>query len=337
MKNKVLIIYTGGTIGMKPSDKGLIPEEGFLREKIHEILEYELSTHAMPEVDIIEFHPLIDSSDIDLGAINKIAQTINQNMDKYLGFVVLHGTDTMAYTSSALSFLLHDLKKPVIVTGSQIPFSQFRSDGRNNLVNSIYIASSVPVQEVRMYFNDQLLRGSRVTKFITDDFDAFTSLNESPIAEIGVQIKLDKDYRNPISENELQITALKESNVEFLHLYPGYHYENLNFYLNMQLNALVIVGFGVGNVPTHDKFQTFVNALLEQDTKVFLKSQCPVGDMAMETYNGGFILHEKGVLPCFDMSTEAIIMKIMYLMSTETSPKEFKRLWHLSLVGEFDY
>lgn len=336
MKSKVLIIYTGGTIGMKPSDKGLIPEEGYLRDKINEILEYELSTQAMPEVDVLEFDPLIDSSDIDLRAINNIALSITQNTHKYVGFVVLHGTDTMAYTSSALSFLLHDLKKPVIVTGSQIPFSQFRSDGRNNLVNSIYIASSISVNEVSLYFHDKLLRGSRVTKYITDGFDAFKSLNESPIAEIGVQIKLDKDYRNPVNENELQISALKESNVEFLHLYPGYNYTNLSFYLNMKLNALVIIGFGVGNVPTHNQFQSFVNNLIEQGTKVFLKSQCPVGDMAMNTYAGGFMLQESGVLPCFDMSTESIIMKIMYLMSSNLSDGQFKQFWNNNLVGEFD-
>lgn len=334
MKNKVLIIYTGGTIGMKPSEKGLVPEKGYLDKKILEILEYELSKVEMPTVEVKEFSPLIDSSDVDMPALNRIANMIYEAKDRFSGFVVLHGTDTMAYTASALSFLLSDLGKPVVVTGSQIPFSQFRSDGRNNLLNTIYIANNLHVNEVCLFFNDKLLRGSRVTKFLTDGFDAFVSLNSEPLAEVGVEIRVRKNYSKPPCFSVQERFELVRKNIEILHLYPGYNFDNLDFYSGMNLDALIIQGFGVGNVPTYPAFQDKIRQMLLTGVKVVLRSQCPVGKMAIKTYEGGLSIHNMGVLSCGDMTIEATLMKLNFLLSMELSNDDFIALWERDLVGE---
>lgn len=334
MKKRVLVVYTGGTIGMKPSDKGLVPEKGYLDKKIVEILEYELTKVEMPEVVVEEFDPLIDSSDIDINGINQIADTILKNKDDYSGFLVLHGTDTMAYTASALSFLLANLDKPVVVTGSQIPFSQFRSDGRNNLLNAMFIASNISVNEVSLFFNDKLLRGSRATKYITDGFDAFASLNCDVLADVGVQIKIQKNYSKTSRISGFENLQLSEKNIELLHLYPGYNYKNLEFYKQMNLDALVIAGFGVGNVPTHAAFQQAMQELLDAGVKIVLKSQCPVGDMAIRTYEGGHILSEMGVLSCGSMTIESTMVKLNLLLTLGIEGRGFNLLWDQDLVGE---
>ena len=190
MKKRICILYTGGTIGMVPSEKGYVPSSGAFLDLLRAIPD--LYWADMPEWDVVEFEPLLDSSDITVREWNQIGAAIAARYDDYDGFVVLHGTDTMAYSASAMSFMMENISKPVIFTGSQIPLGQIRSDGRDNIISSLLIAASGQVHEVCIYFNGVLLRGNRSTKRSSDQFEAFESPNDAPLAHAGIQI----EYKN---------------------------------------------------------------------------------------------------------------------------------------------
>ena len=187
-KKRIYVAYTGGTIGMKKSAQGYIPVDGHLTDSINALPEFHRD--EMPSFTINEYQPLIDSSNMTPSDWQRIADDIKEHYDEYDGFVVLHGTDTMAYTSSALSFMFENLNKPIIVTGSQIPLSQLRSDGQVNVLNSLYIAANYPINEVGLFFNNKLYRGNRSIKAYADGFDAFDSPNMSPLLEAGINISV---------------------------------------------------------------------------------------------------------------------------------------------------
>ncbi len=334
-KKRILVIYTGGTIGMRPSAKGLVPEKGYLTDKLNEILKYELSNEGMPDVDVVEYNPLIDSADMDIEKINKLAQDIDQYREQYDGFVVLHGTDTMAYTSAALSFMLINLDKPVIVTGSQLPFAQFRSDGKNNIFNALYIISHFHINEVCLFFNDKLMRGNRVTKYSTDGFDAFKSLNAESIVDVGVQIKMNPNYKPLDVTFPFKLRKLDAQCIEFLFIYPGMDYAAIERYLELQPKVLVIMAYGIGNVPTVPAFQDRVKALIDAGILVICCSQCAKGDMAMESYEGGFVLQQHGALQSYSMSKEAIVTKLQLVLSNPTCFPDLVEAWKRPIAREF--
>lgn len=195
MKKRIYVAYTGGTIGMKTSQQGYVPAKGHLTEAINNMPEFH--REEMPDFIINEYHPLIDSSNMTPNDWQRIADDIKANYDAFDGFVVLHGTDTMAYTSSALSFMFENLAKPIIVTGSQIPFSQLRSDGQVNVLNSLFIAANYPINEVGLFFNNKLYRGNRCIKAYADGFNAFDSPNLEPLLEAGINIKLIQGQISP--------------------------------------------------------------------------------------------------------------------------------------------
>ncbi len=188
MKKHIYVAYTGGTIGMRPSSQGFVPAAGFLSETVAKMPEFHRS--EMPNFTIHEYNNLIDSSDMSPSDWQKIANDIHHNYQQYDAFIILHGTDTMAYTASALSFMLEDLGKPVIVTGSQIPLAQLRSDGQVNLLNALYIAANYPIAEVTLFFNNQLFRGNRSRKLDADGFNAFDSPNFPPLLKAGINMSL---------------------------------------------------------------------------------------------------------------------------------------------------
>ena len=192
MKKRICILYTGGTIGMVPSEKGYVPSSGVFLDLLRAIPD--LYWADMPAWDVVEFEPLLDSSDITVREWNQIGSAIAERYEDYDGFVVLHGTDTMAYSASAISFMLENLSKPVIFTGSQIPLGQIRSDGRDNIISSLLIAASGQVHEVCIYFNGVLLRGNRSTKRSSDQFEAFESPNDAPLAHAGIQIEYNGSF-----------------------------------------------------------------------------------------------------------------------------------------------
>jgi L-asparaginase len=187
MKKRSYIAYTGGTIGMQRSSQGYIPQAGFMENCLANMPEFH--REEMPDYAIHEYSPLIDSSDMTPADWQRIAEDIRDHYNDFDGFVVLHGTDTMSYTASALSFMLEDLHKPVIITGSQIPLAELRSDGQQNLLDSLYIAANYPVQEVTLYFNNQLFRGNRSTKVHADGFHAFDSPDFPPLLDAGIHIE----------------------------------------------------------------------------------------------------------------------------------------------------
>ena len=220
MKKRICILYTGGTIGMVPSEKGYVPSSGAFLNLLRAIPD--LYWADMPEWDVVEFEPLLDSSDITVREWNQIGSAIAERYEDYDGFVVLHGTDTMAYSASAISFMLENLSKPVIFTGSQIPLGQIRSDGRDNIISSLLIAASGQVHEVCIYFNGVLLRGNRSTKRSSDQFEAFESPNEVPLAHAGIQIEYKKRVLRPASEEAFHFQPFKELPIGVIKIFPGY-------------------------------------------------------------------------------------------------------------------
>ena len=247
MRKRIYIAYTGGTIGMKPSENGYIPQKQHLTDAIMKMPDFH--REEMPAFTINEYQPLIDSSNMSPADWQRIADDIKQHYDDYDGFVVLHGTDTMAYTSSALSFMLENLSKPVIVTGSQIPLSQLRSDGQENLLNSLYIAANYPINEVGLYFSNKLFRGNRSIKAYADGFDAFDSPNLPPLLEAGINIKL---IQGKISEPvalPLALAQITPQPIGVVHLYPGISVELIKNIIKQPVKALIIRSYGVGNAP----------------------------------------------------------------------------------------
>ena len=225
MEKRICILYTGGTIGMVPSEKGYVPSSGAFLDLLRAIPD--LYWADMPRWDVVEFDPLLDSSDITVREWNQIGRAIAARYDDYDGFVVLHGTDTMAYSASAISFMLENLSKPVIFTGSQIPLGQIRSDGRDNIISSLLIAASGQVHEVCIYFNGVLLRGNRSTKRSSDQFEAFESPNDAPLAHAGIQIEYKKRVLRPASSEPFRLQPFKELPIGVIKIFPGIQFDYL--------------------------------------------------------------------------------------------------------------
>ncbi|MGL4859782.1 MAG: asparaginase, partial [Enterobacteriaceae bacterium] len=218
-RKSIYIAYTGGTIGMQPSKQGYVPRSGHLQKELEKMPEFHHK--EMPAFTLHEYQPLIDSADMAPADWQTIADDIAQNYQQYDGFVILHGTDTMAYTASALSFMLDNLSKPVIVTGSQIPLSELRSDGQANLLNALYLAANYPINEVTLFFNNKLFRGNRATKAHSDGFDAFASPNFPLILDAGIQIRRVANIEPLLRLGPLYVTAIETQPIGVITLYPG--------------------------------------------------------------------------------------------------------------------
>ncbi len=257
---RIYVAYTGGTIGMKKSDQGYIPVNGHLTDSLNGLPEFH--REEMPEFTINEYQPLIDSSNMTPSDWQRIADDIKAHYDDYDGFVVLHGTDTMAYTSSALSFMFENLSKPIIVTGSQIPLSQLRSDGQVNVLNALYIAANYPINEVGLFFNNKLYRGNRSIKAYADGFNAFDSPNLPPLLEAGININVIAGKISPCVELEPAVIVrdIIPQPIGVVHLYPGISSDVIENTLRQPVKALILRSYGVGNAPQD-------NALLKCLTK----------------------------------------------------------------------
>ena len=240
---KVCIIYTGGTIGMVQTERGFAPEQGALNKELLALKD--LSAPDMPKWDLVEFDPLLDSSNTTYKEWNMMGEAIASRYDDYDGFVILHGTDTMAYTASALSFMLENLGKPVILTGSQIPLCQLRSDGKDNLITSLLIAADGVVPEVCLYFGNKLLRGNRAYKSSADRLIAFTSPNYPSLATAGIEISYNKELMLPKPDPDkkpFRLTKLRQTSIGVIKLHPGIHFDLFAPMVNENLEGLVLVG-----------------------------------------------------------------------------------------------
>lgn len=331
---RIYVAYTGGTIGMKKSDQGYIPVNGHLTDSLNALPEFHRD--EMPEFTINEYQPLIDSSNMTPSDWQRIADDIKAHYDDYDGFVVLHGTDTMAYTSSALSFMFENLSKPIIVTGSQIPLSQLRSDGQVNVLNSLYIAANYPINEVGLFFNNKLYRGNRSIKAYADGFNAFDSPNMPPLLEAGININIIAGKISPCIELEpaVIVRAITPQPIGVVHLYPGISSDVIENTIRQPVKALILRSYGVGNAPQDTALLACLTKAKAQEIVVINCSQCIKGTVNMSGYATGNALRQAGVISGHDMTLEATLTKLHYLLSQNLSYSEICRLMEISLRGE---
>lgn len=339
-ERKILIIYTGGTIGMvnDPETNSLIPFDfDNIVKNVPELrnFDFQIKSHS--------FYPPIDSSDIDTVFWGKLVSLIEENYYIYDGFVILHGTDTMAYTASALSFMLHNLRKPVILTGSQLPLGTIRTDGKENLITALEIAAAqkngqAMVPEVCIYFQDKLFRGNRTTKYNAENFRAFRSDNYPPLAEAGIHIKYNYPFIRYATDNgEFHVSKKMNTNVALLKIFPGINEEFVNAVLNAPgIEAVVLETFGSGNAPTSEWFLKAIEKAVSKGLLILNVTQCLAGSVEMVRYATGIKLHELGVLSGFDITTESAITKLMFLLEEKDNKDEIEKFLNMSLKGEIN-
>ena len=332
MKN-VLIIYTGGTIGMTRTENGYAPQSGQFRRAMEAIPD--LYAEQMPRWDMLEMDPLLDSSNMTVHEWNKIAQLVADHYDAYDGFVVLHGTDTMAYTASALSFMLEGLAKPVILTGSQIPMCEIRSDGRDNLITALLIAGEGVVREVCLYFGGKLLRGNRATKYSADGLIAFVSPNYSSLAEVGIAIRYNEAALLPRQKGGLKLQTLDSIPIGVIKVFPGIQFSLFESIMTEKLRGIVIETFGAGNIPGDgDALLPIIRKAFQNGTVLTVCSQCPQGAVSLGTYETSSALKRAGAVSGLDMTTEAAVAKLYYLFSCGYDKETVKQIMERNIRGE---
>lgn len=331
-KKSIYVAYTGGTIGMRRSEQGYIPVSGYLQQQL--TLMPEFHRPEMPDFTIYEYEPLMDSSDMTPADWQRVALDIQQHYELFDGFVILHGTDTMAFTASALSFILENLRKPVIVTGSQIPLAELRSDGQVNLLNALYLAANYPVNEVTLFFNNRLYRGNRATKAHADGFNAFDSPNLPPLLEAGIHIRRLNTAPAPVQRGMLKVYEITPQPIGVVTIYPGISADVTDNFLRQPVKALILRSYGVGNAPQSPPLLNTLRSACERGIVVVNLTQCFSGKVNMHGYATGNALAHAGVISGFDMTVEAALTKLHFLLSQPLLPQQVRELMMRNLRGE---
>lgn len=337
-KPNILLIYTGGTIGMmKDFGTGALKAFDFskLLNKIPEIKQLDC------KIDTISFEHPIDSSNMNPEKWVQIAEIVETHYDHFDGFVILHGSDTMSYSASALSFMLENLDKPVVFTGSQLPIGDLRTDAKENLITAIQIASlrdgdKPLITEVCLYFEYKLYRGNRTTKINAEHFNAFASPNYAPLVESGVHLKVNHDLLLPKNSGQPFIVHKKmDDNVAIIKMFPGVNDAVLNAILNIpNLKGIVLETYGAGNAPTESWFVNAIGTALKKGLQVVNVTQCSGGSVNMGQYETSTHLREFGIISGKDITTEAAITKLMYLLGQQIPAGQFKAAFETPLRGE---
>jgi L-asparaginase len=337
MTPTLLIIYTGGTIGMvKDKITGALQPYHF--EDIYKLIP--VLRNFDYTLESVSFNPLIDSSNVTPSFWIKLASVIEENYNKYDGFVVLHGTDTMAYSASMLSFMLENLGKPVIFTGSQLPMGVVRTDGRDNFINAIEIAAANSngkplVPEVAIYFENKLMRGNRTNKFNAENFNAFLSGNYPPLAEVGVHIKYNTELILKPGSGDLIVHKNLDNSVLILKLFPGIAEVVVKNALNIPgLKGVILETYGAGNAPTDAWFINALKQAIHQGIVIYNVTQCKGGAVDMGKYETSVQLGQIGVIGGSDITTESAIAKMMFLLGEGHEGEQLKKLLQVSLRGE---
>ena len=342
MKPSILLIYTGGTIGMvKDYQTDALKAFNFekLLENVPELKQLNCT------IDTYSFKEPIDSSNMNNEYYVTIAEVIEDNYSKFDGFVVLTGSDTMAYTSSAISFMLENLAKPVIFTGSQLPIGHLRTDAKENLITSIEIActrkdNKPVVSEVCLYFEYKLYRANRTTKINAEQFEAFASLNYPPLAESGVHLHFNYDLllKSPAKSEKLIVRKSLSNNIVVLKLFPGITEEVVKSIIGIKdLKGIVLESYGAGNAPTYKWFINLLEAAIKSGIQIVNVTQCVGGSVILGHYETSVDLKRIKVIDGKDITTESAVAKLMYLLGVEIPNKDFKKVFEKPLRGELDF
>jgi L-asparaginase len=333
---KILIIYTGGTIGMVNDAKTgtLIPFDfEQIQDNVPELarLDYQLSVHS--------FDPILDSSNMNPEVWAELAELIKEKYNAFDGFVILHGSDTMSFTASALSFMLQNLAKPVILTGSQLPIGEIRTDAKENLITALEIAATkkdnkAMVPEVCIYFDYQLFRGNRSIKYNSEKFEAFASPNYPILAEAGVNLDFYPNYILPIPTEPFQIHTSFNANIGVLKMYPGITENAVRVITESSTEAIILEAFGSGNTTTAPWFITCLKEAIEANKIILDISQCKGGSVQLGLYETSRKLQKMGILSGSDLTFESAVTKLMYLLGQDLNTAEVKRLLEISIAGE---
>ncbi|HAE38629.1 MAG TPA: L-asparaginase 1 [Candidatus Riflebacteria bacterium] len=327
-KPRVLLVTTGGTITMLRGANGSL----YPCEDAGKLLEYIPELSMLAEIDIL---PLanIDSSDITPAIWLTIANAVYQRMKEYDGFVVTHGTDTMCYTASALSFMLQELSKPVIITGSQVPLEEIGSDGRSNLINAVRVAIS-DLAEVAVVFGTLIIRGTRAKKTSVFDMQAFVSVNDVPLGTIGLAIKFSSFAKTRGRRKPMLRTSLNE-NVALIPVYPGIRPEIIDYIAGIH-DGIVLEGYGAGNIPTSGEKSLIpaISSAIARNVPVVVCTQCIVGSTEMELYQVGRAALEAGAIPAMDMTPEATLVKLMWVLGQTDDMGSIESMMQKCFVGE---
>lgn len=333
MKN-ILVIYTGGTIGMvKDSVSGAL--RPFDMHKIYEVLP--ILKRINCNIETFQLDPIIDSSDVNTSKWLEFASIIKKNYDSYDGFVILHGTDTMSYTASALSFLLKDLSKPIIITGSQLPLGMIRTDGRDNIISSVEIAANdeVLIPEVCIFFDNKLYRGNRTTKINAEYFEAFYSGNYPSLAKVGINITYKKHLLLSKPKTDLFVYDSLCEDVIIMKIHPAISKEYLQAVSNIKnLKGIIMETYGSGNAPTSKWFLDGIQNIINKGVMIMNVTQCKAGSVEMGHYQASCSLRDMGVISGKDITTEAALAKMMFVLGNFTDKGKQIELLNKNLRGE---